>query len=828
MPHPGKELVTVQVGAQLRAAIRRRIGNQVLVPVLGAAGVALALFTAVVAWRGGREAGREARAELEGTAARYGEFVGRQLDGAMTVARDLAGSGVLMAEGGRASRPAMNALIEQLLTTAPDAFGLWVSYEPNAFDGRDAGFRNTPGSDKNGRFVPYWVWDAGTVRAEPPIPDEIVDSSAYYALARERRRESVTPPYAYEVGGTTVLMTSLVVPLLGEGGRFRGVAGVDLALGSVQEALVAVHPAGGHALLLDDTGTLVAHPDTAWLGKPLPDSALARLVRDSVSGAGHRLVRSHVEGGVRYLTAFVPVTIGRTGTAWAFGVSVPAATVTARVAGAAATTVLFALVMLALLAWVVRRTVAGLERPLARTMDALEAVAAGHLDVELAVDREDELGRMAAALNTAIAAQRRTLAEARALGAEARAAAERQAAQEREAVADRARHLEERAALERADEAQRQAQARAEAERERAAAAAREAEQRSRMEDAARVSAELQERVDRILVAVRAAAGGDLATTVPVTGRDPVGQVGEGLETLLTTLRRDIAEIARAAGAVDAMSRELAAVGDQLSGSAEATAAQVAGVAGHAGAVTRSMDEVAAANREMAATIQEIARSATRAAEVARTGVTTAEGADRTVAKLGGSSREIGKVLKVINTIAEQTNLLALNATIEAARAGEAGKGFAVVASEVKALARQTADATGTIAGTIDAIQADTEEAITAIREIGAIIQRISEAQGTIATAVEAQTSTSATMTRCLGEAAGGAGEISASIEGVAGTAGAIRSAALRSQEAAGELARVATELGGLVAHFRYGTSARSRGAAPEVPSLLATGQGAR
>src|SRR5690606_13075857 len=107
-----------------------------------------------------------------------------------------------------------------------------------------------------------------------------------------------------------------------------------------------------------------------------------------------------------------------------------------------------------------------------------------------------------------------------------------------------------------------------------------------------------------------------------------------------------------------------------------------------------------------------------------------------TVTELGRSAEEIGVVVKAITSIAEQTNLLALNATIEAARAGEAGKGFAVVASEVKDLARESARAAEDIAGRIAQNQVQTAEVVDAIEQISAVIAQIDDYQTTIAAAV--------------------------------------------------------------------------------------------
>jgi len=152
---------------------------------------------------------------------------------------------------------------------------------------------------------------------------------------------------------------------------------------------------------------------------------------------------------------------------------------------------------------------------------------------------------------------------------------------------------------------------------------------------------------------------------------------------------------------------------------------------------------------------------------------------------LGTSSQEIGDVVKAITSIAEQTNLLALNATIEAARAGEAGKGFAVVASEVKDLAQETARATEDIARRVEAIQADTAGAVSAISEISEIIASINDYQLTIASAVEEQTATTNEMSRSVAEAATGTGEIATNITGVA--------------EAASKSTETVTQMGGVV-----------------------------
>ena len=315
---------------------------------------------------------------------------------------------------------------------------------------------------------------------------------------------------------------------------------------------------------------------------------------------------------------------------------------------------------------------------------------------------------------------------------------------------------------------------------------------------------ELRRKVDAMLEVVTAATKGDLTREVTVRGTDAIGQMGEGLAAFLTDLRNSVSAIAHNAQALANSAEELTSVSQQMSANAEETSAQANVVSAAAEQVSKNVQTVATGADEMGTSIREIAKNASEAAKVATTAVKVAAETNATVAKLGDSSCEIGKVIKVITSIAQQTNLLALNATIEAARAGEAGKGFAVVANEVKELAKETAKATEDISQKIETIQADTTGAVNAIQEISGIINRINDISTTIASAVEEQTATTGEITRNVGEAARGSNEIAQNIIGVAQAAQSTTAGANDTQSAAGELARMASELQSLVQRFTY------------------------
>jgi methyl-accepting chemotaxis protein len=218
---------------------------------------------------------------------------------------------------------------------------------------------------------------------------------------------------------------------------------------------------------------------------------------------------------------------------------------------------------------------------------------------------------------------------------------------------------------------------------------------------------------------------------------------------------------------VSAAARELEHAAGTLTENAGETQQLSGMVASASEQASANVESVASAAEEMSTSVTEISRQVHDSSRIAADAVKQAEKTDTRINELLKAAGRIGDVVKLITAIAEQTNLLALNATIEAARAGEAGRGFAVVASEVKALAEQTAKATDEISSQIAGMQAATQESAGAIKEIGSTITRIADIAATIAATVEEQGAATAEIARNVGEAAKGTAEVADKISQV-------------------------------------------------------------
>ena len=255
--------------------------------------------------------------------------------------------------------------------------------------------------------------------------------------------------------------------------------------------------------------------------------------------------------------------------------------------------------------------------------------------------------------------------------------------------------------------------------------------------------------------------GADGAYVGPMLAwRDMTAQV-----QLAERFERSVAAVVEAVGTSAA---EMGAAAGDMNAAAGTSAHLLKVVEGASHEATGSVQAVAASAETLALSVDEIARRVAESAQIAGDAVTAARATDQSVAGLSDAATRIGDVVRLISDIAERTNLLALNATIEAARAGEAGRGFAVVANEVKTLANQTARATQDIGAQITAMQGATGQAVTALRAIGATIQRMSDIATTIAGAVEEQGAATQEIARAVQQAATGTAQVDANISEVA------------------------------------------------------------
>ncbi len=341
-------------------------------------------------------------------------------------------------------------------------------------------------------------------------------------------------------------------------------------------------------------------------------------------------------------------------------------------------------------------------------------------------------------------------------------------------------------------------------------------DQRKRFAQSAELNQRNQEAIMRLLDEMGSLAEGDLTVKTTVS-EDITGAIADSVNYAIDELRSLVTTINETSEQVSSSAQESQTTARHLANAAEQQAQQITSATSAINQIVSSMDVVSKDSAESADVAERSVKIASRGAEVVRETISGMDSirdqiqeTSKRIKRLGESSQEIGSIVELINDIAEQTNILALNAAIQAASAGEAGRGFAVVADEVQRLAERSTSATKRIETLVQTIQSDTNEAVNSMEQTTAEVvagARLAEDAGSALGDIERVSHDLSALIQNISSAAreqsAAATDVSHSMNAIQEITSQTSLGASQTADSIGTLAQLASDLRRSVAHFK-------------------------
>ncbi|KPA15547.1 methyl-accepting chemotaxis protein signaling domain protein [Candidatus Magnetomorum sp. HK-1] len=566
---------------------------------------------------------------------RYGQIVSSKIEIAFFAARGMAQTfEAIRNASDTPSRQLLDDIITDTIKSNLDFGAAWTAWEANAFDGNDNQFVNSKGSDNTGRCIPYWYKQNNKINVKALENYDLMGDGDYYQVPMNSESPAIINHFINLSKSTKEMVTSMAFPIV-YFGMPVAVAGIDIPLSVFQNLISEIKLfRSGYAVLMDNTGKYLVHPESNKIFSIIETSLKWEKVVQAIKSGTEFIMKDYDN---KMLNFIKPIKIGSINKPWALMISVPINEINEKSNNIIITAVLVSLFFLTLQIIIILFLSKSFINPLKDVIVFSEKVSKGDLTENICVNRFDEIGQMAKALNQMNSVLQKMVHE----------------------IISQAKTL--------------------------------------------------SQASDELLLNA-----GDLASNSNLITAQALN-VSNGSEEVSTNTHSIAANI------------------EQMSTNVSNLSSTTSKMSKNVNTVSVSISEV---SQEMNIAVQH-AKDGKR---IAIKGVQMAENAGATMGSLHEAAKEIGGVTDLIKKFSHRTNILAINASIEAASAGQAGKGFEVVANAIRKLSSQIRNAAEDISNRINVVRDNIMLSISVIDNVSHIINQFNESSDIITLSIEKQT----------------------------------------------------------------------------------------